>query len=295
MNAVPRAYRELPHEVELAALATRQHGVVSTAQLSALGLDKDDVLRRVRAGRLHRLHRGVYAVGHRAVGRRGRDLAAVLACGPGAVLSHRSAAALHGFRRHAGLPEVTVPRTGARGRRGMHVHVSRTLTSDTVTRRDVIPVTTPERTLVDLADVLHPDDLARTVSGAERAGLADRRTLHLPAGRRNPVHRPHVWTRSGFERRVGRAIAAWGLPEPRRNVELPDVPGWEFDLAWPERRVVVELDHPWSHHNPESFESDPLKAEAALEAGYAFRRVTERRFAERPEDVRRLFTRLLAG
>ncbi|MEA2295136.1 MAG: hypothetical protein QOE86_2775 [Solirubrobacteraceae bacterium] len=274
---------------EVARIAAAQHGTWAVWQSD---VHKELVARWVRNGLLHRLHRGVYAVGHTAVSPLGRLMAAVLAGGPGAVASHRSAAALHGFRKHAGLPEVTVPRTGARRRKGIRLHASTTLTSHNSTRVHGIPVTTPARTLTDLADVLSDNDLARAVSAAERAGLIDRHALQRPNGRRNPVRRPHVWTRSQFERRFRKAIQDWGLPPAKLNQYIGE---YEYDVVWRDQRVAVELDHPHTHLNPEAFELDPLKAEAAEEAGFAFRRITEKRFATRPLEVRAMLIRLVGG
>ena len=133
-------------------LAGRQHGVVARAQLIGLGLGEDAIDGRLRSGRLHRLHRGVYAVGHRAVPREGRWMAAVLACGPGAVLSHRSAAALWGMRGHSGgAIEVTAPRS-CRSGHGIRRHCA-ALPAEEVTIEHAIPVTTVPRTLFDLAAV----------------------------------------------------------------------------------------------------------------------------------------------
>ena len=255
--------RDLGHAVAL--LAAQQHGVVEVAQLRALGMDADMVSRWVRAGRLHRLHRGVYAVGHPSITWHGRMLAAVLACGPGAVLSHRSAGALWRFRPYDGLPEVTVPRTGARHRKGLHVHVSGTLDEAVVTVREGIPVTTPKRTMVDLADVLVASALARALDGAERAGLVEREGLLVPPpGRRRVVVAPHRFTRSGFERRFLAALADWDLPLPETN-QL--VAGWEVDCLWRDRDLVVELDSAHTHLNHASFESDRRKDEALDAAG----------------------------
>jgi hypothetical protein len=275
---------------EVSAIAAEQHETWATWQG---GAHRELVARWVRSGLLHRIHRGVYAVGHPAVSPRGLLMAAVLAGGPGAALSHRSAAELYGFRRYRGLPEITIPRTGARQRPGIRVHASTTLTRHVVTRVHGIPVTTPERTLTDLADVLRPDDLARTVSAAERADLIDRDRLWIAPGRRNPVRAPHVWTRSEFERRVRRALIDWELPPAAFNQEI--LRHVEVDIVWKAQRVAVELDHPHTHLNPESFETDPLKAERIMDAGYTFRRVTEKRFAHRPGEVRAMMTRLLGG
>src|ERR1700753_1815318 len=129
----------------IAKVAARQHGVISAAQLAYAGIDKDGVAWRVRTGRLHRLHRGVYAVGHRSLSWRGRWLAAVLAVGDGAVLRHERAVALwRFFRPTEGPKHVTVIGDGGRKRRaGIRIHRSRTLTAGDVTRRHGIAVTTP--------------------------------------------------------------------------------------------------------------------------------------------------------
>jgi hypothetical protein len=150
---------------QIAALAARQHGVVSRAQLLALGLGQGAIDHRVVRGLLHPVHRGVYAVGHSVLGPRGQWLAAVLAAGPGAVLSHSSAAALWGIRDAArARPEVTV----ARRRRLTSVTTHRiALAEDEITINDGIPVTTPARTLVDLAEQLTPQRLERAVHEAE--------------------------------------------------------------------------------------------------------------------------------
>src|SRR4051812_36369972 len=140
-------------DIELAALAARQHGVVCRAQLHACGLGDRAIHDRVAAGRLHRVHRGVYAVGHMALTRDGRLLAAVLACGPGAVLSHATAASVWGLRHsNAARIHVTVP--SAAGRSGpaiVRLHRVATLRDEHRTRVGRLPVTTPARTLFDLA------------------------------------------------------------------------------------------------------------------------------------------------
>src|SRR5215218_3590123 len=134
---------------------TRQHGVVSLTQLRTLGLSKSAVSKRAATGRLHRIHRGVYAVGHPRLTASGHRMAAVLACGAHAALSHRSAGAHRGFRPdNRAVADVSLPRRTARSRPGIHVHVSATLTRDDVDVHDGIPCTSVARTLVDLADVL---------------------------------------------------------------------------------------------------------------------------------------------
>src|ERR1700761_5213279 len=136
----------------IGVIAGRQHGVVTSAQLAEAGIDKDGVAWRVSAGRLHRLHRGVYAVGHRSLSWRGRWLAAVLAAGDGAVLSHSSAAALWQFIRPIPGPvHVTVGAAVRRkSRPGLFIHRSRTLSARDATRRHGIAITTPARTISDI-------------------------------------------------------------------------------------------------------------------------------------------------
>jgi predicted transcriptional regulator of viral defense system len=172
----------------LAALAATQYGVVSRAQLLALGFGRGGVERRVAAGRLHRRHRGVYTVGHTVLSRNGAYLAAVLVCGPHAVLSHRSAAALWGLRpSDAPRIDVTVPRTsGVRTTDAIVVH--RPLLAPDPMTHDGIPVTTPGRTLADLALALPRRQLEKAVEAAERLRLhIDIDDDHPGAGRLRDV------------------------------------------------------------------------------------------------------------
>ncbi|HEY8502344.1 MAG TPA: type IV toxin-antitoxin system AbiEi family antitoxin domain-containing protein, partial [Solirubrobacterales bacterium] len=176
-----------PADVAIARIAERQHGVVTVAQLHSFGIEKSNVSRRVRNGRLHRVHRGIYAVGHRLLSREGWWMAAVLACGEGAVLSHAAAAALWGLLRPMSGPvDVSVPTHGGRGRRrGIRIHRCQTLggagaTSShhaggsrpvpPVTVRHRIPVTTIARTLDDLRGAVPPRLLKRARRQAELAG-----------------------------------------------------------------------------------------------------------------------------
>jgi predicted transcriptional regulator of viral defense system len=140
-----------PWDVEIAALAGRQHGVVERSQLEAMGLGRGAIAHRVAAGRLHRVHRGVYAVGHPLLTANGYRMAPVLACGPGAALSHASAAALWEIRAtRATRIDVSVPTAAGRGtRKGVRVHRATSLRPDEVTEKAGIRVTTPARTLLD--------------------------------------------------------------------------------------------------------------------------------------------------
>ncbi len=157
----------------IAQVAESQHGVISLRQLRGAGLAIGAINARARSGRLHRLHTGVFAVGHRRLSREGRWMAAVLALGDGAVLSHVSAAALWGLRASsAATIHVTAPTKAGRGKRdGIVVHRSLTLGAAEVTQRDGIAVTSPARTLVDVAGMLAPGALERTVERVARPAV----------------------------------------------------------------------------------------------------------------------------
>jgi len=228
--------------------------VLSCAELLDCGLTDNAIARRVAGGRLHRLFPGVYAVGHGAVTPAGRLLAAVKACGPGAVLSHASAAMLLGLlpfeeRR----PEVTVPHGRGRAPAGILVHRSRTLSTEDVWRHEGVPVTSAARLLLDLAPRLEDLPLRRLMSRAMSLRLTNRRLLaatldraggHRGRGRYTRVLAGHPPpTRSELEDRVHDLVVAGGLPPP--DVNVPLVLGGRRvipDLRWPERRLVVEAD-----------------------------------------------------
>lgn len=155
-----------PVDAAIAAIAARQHGVIARIQLLRLGLGRKAIDHRVKLGRLHVVHRGVYAVGHARLTIHGRWMAAVLASGEEARLSFRSGGMLWNIRRtERGLIEVTSPHRG-RGRPGIQRHHAE-LPPDEVTGHQGIPVTTVPRTLLDLATVLTPHQLARAVNEAE--------------------------------------------------------------------------------------------------------------------------------
>jgi hypothetical protein len=230
-----------------AALAGRQHGVVARRQLLQLGFGRRAIDRRIAQGRLHPLHLGVYAVGHRVLSQRGRWMAAVLACGPDAVLSHQSAAALWCIRHTAkARVDVTAPRA-LRPRPGIHPHCA-ALPTDEVTAHDSIPTTTPDRTLLDLAAVVPRQTLERALDEAEvlrlpgpaalldryprRRGAANLRSLLLTA--RSPTP-----TRTELENRFRSFVDDHGLPRPEINTMIE---GYEVDAAWREARLIVEVE-----------------------------------------------------
>jgi very-short-patch-repair endonuclease len=271
---------------ELAALAALQHGVVSREQLRGLGLSDSAISQRCRAGRLHRLHQGVYSVGHAVLGVRGRWMAAVLACGPGAALSHASAAALWEIRASdAVYIDVTARRTG-RKRPGLRIHRPRTLPPNEVTDRYGIPTTTPARTILDLAATLQPDRLNRVLDRAERQELTDYPALdalasahpgHRGAAKLTRALRTHtagaVPTRSELERRFLALCEASGLEKPHVNDRLADL---EVDFIFRRHRLAIETDSWEFHRTRQAFERDRRRDAILTRAGYRTLRFTHR-------------------
>jgi hypothetical protein len=238
-------------DVVIGRLADRQHAFVAGWQLVALGVARHAIDYRVKAARLHPRHRDVYSVGRPTPTAQGRLMAAVLAGGPGAVLSHRSAGDLHGIHRNAHPRiEVTVPKQ-RRSRDGVTFHTC-ALAPDEVTTVDGIPVTTVPRTLFDLAASLRPCQLERALNEAEALRLYDHLSLdHLitryrrRAGRRairaalHARRKGEKVTRSELELRFLEFLDAARLPEPETNAI---VEGFEVDCVWRGQRVIVELD-----------------------------------------------------
>lgn len=285
---------------EIARRAAPQHGIVTRRQLLALGVGEEAVAHRARVGRLLRVHHGVYAVGHRPPSPLARAMAAVLACGPAGVLSHRSAAALWGIDSRWRSPvEVSAP-TGRR-HRGVRVHRSRTLTRRDVTIHFGIPVTTVARTLLDLASVLNDKALARAVNDAQlkcRLRLDDlaallARSPGRATGRlRTFVDRGDAPTRSAFEDVFLSFVDRFGLPRPKVN---QDVAGYEVDILWPEHKLIVELDSRAFHDSDQPFEQDRNRDADLLAAGYPVIRITWRRLNDTPALEARRLTALLAA
>lgn len=269
---------------KVARVAARQHGLISTAQLSQAGIDRAATLRRVRAGRLHPVHRGVYAVGHPGLPFEGRLLAAVLAGGAGAVLSHRSAAELWGIlpRTHGSI-HITVPtHNGREKRRGIVVHRSITLGPESIDERSATPLTSPIRTLADLRRRLDPDLHQRAFRRALDLGL-------LAASSLGPD--PDL-TRSVLERRFIALCRRHRLPRPEVNAR---VGRYEVDFLWREARVIAEADGFRYHGTRRAFERDRAR-DADLQAqGYRVLRVTARQLGHSPKQVVRSLQALLGS
>jgi very-short-patch-repair endonuclease len=254
----------------IADLAARQHGVVSRRQLLAAGMGSRAVERRIESGRLHPLHRGVYAVGHRAVSERGWWMAATLATG--GVISHRSAGALWGIRPWGGRIEVTT-RWDARSRPGLLVHRA-VLAADEITTCDGIPVTTPARTQLDLAGVLQRHQMQAAINEAERQRLEGPQTERHPTKRGTATLRrlaPPTHTRSDLEAAFHTFLNDRRFPTPQTNVLIE---GDEVDFAWPASKLVIELDS-WEYHRTRAdFEADRRRDRRLAAAGWTVLRVT---------------------
>lgn len=271
--------------------------MVARWQLLGLRIGRGAIARRVEAKRLHVVHRGVYAVGHRRISRPGWWMAGVLACGPDAVLSHRTAALLWGVLEGSWTTvDVTVPRE-RRGRDGVRVHFAKPA-ADERTVDAGIPVTTVARTLLDLGGVLDVHQLNRALERAEALRLADKTPLpalvarHL--GRRGTPKlraamqeglRPAV-TKSELERCFLTFVDTAGLPRPQTNVWLQIGAEWiEVDCVWPGQRVIVELDSRAYHRTTAAFERDRRRDRRAQTHGWRPIRVTDWALREEAEAV----------
>jgi very-short-patch-repair endonuclease len=294
--------KTLPRGRELALLARRQHGVVSIRQLLKLGYSHASVHRAMAGGRLHRLHHGVYAVGHTSVSLQGRCLAGVLAAGPRALLSHFSAAWLHGLLSTEPVPiHVTTP-VPRKGRGSLRLHHSRTLGDTDRALAEGIPVTSVARTSLDLAPLVRFRSLRRALRRSEDLRLLDlddfRSVLARNRGHRGAptleralvIYEPPRLTRSELERELVAAIEGMGLPQPSTAFV---VAGYELDIYWPELRFAVELDVYATHGSHEPFEQDRLRDEDLKLAGIELTRVTGRRFEREPQQVVERIARLL--
>jgi very-short-patch-repair endonuclease len=282
---------------KIARLAERQHGVVALPQLVTLGLSQRAVSHRAAAGRLHRIHRGVYAVGHPVLPRYGRWMAAVLAAGPGAALSHASAAALWEIRPTAATRiDVSVPRAGGRANRpGLRIHRATALRSDEARRHHGIRVTTPARTLLDLASSLPRRALERALDQAEILELFDLRQLNnvidAHPGQRGAGalaaalgghHAGTTVTRSALEEAFLALCVAHALERPQTNVR---VCGLEVDFLFAARQLVVEADGWRFHRTRRAFERDRERAAILARAGYQTLRFTHRQITRDPAAV----------
>jgi very-short-patch-repair endonuclease len=277
----------------LALIARRQHGVVSIRQLERLGFDKDWVTRALRQGRLHRLHRGVYAVGHRRLSWEGHCLAAVLACAPEALASHATAGWLWGILRSR--PErfdVTAP-TRRHPKPRIRLHYAELTEADRAVREG-IPATSLPRTLLDLAASVSLDRFEKSVEQADKRGLLDLRPVDSLLARcsHHPgasvlrqvlaIYRPDpAVTRAGTERRFRELAEAAGL-RPSMNFV---VAGYELDAYWERERFGVELEVYETHGSRAAFERDGARQEDLLLLGVETIRISGPRLEREPRAV----------
>jgi very-short-patch-repair endonuclease/predicted transcriptional regulator of viral defense system len=311
---MPEAWRDsepgVRLDAKLAALARSQEAVCSLAQCASLGLGARAVQKRAGSGRLHRIHRGVYSlVPHELLTQDGLLMAAVLAAGPGAVLSHESAAARHGLIRPTSEIHVTAP--ARHTLRGVTVHRSTTLTARDTTRARGIPCTTVPRTLLDLGDDLNAAQHDRALNRAEAQGR-----LNLPAlddqlarnGARSAAHRLRARlaayrpgqapTESPLEDDFLALIRAHHLPEPDRQVvlDLEDRgPPIRVDFMWREAKVVIETDGIEHHGTRRAFRDDRRRDQRLARARWRHARVTWEQVHDDPASVVALVVDLLAA
>jgi very-short-patch-repair endonuclease len=257
-------------------LAEEQHGVVGRQQLVVLGLSKRAIKHRISKGRLHPVRVGVYAVGRPEITRHGRWMAAILSCGPGAVLSHGSAAALWGIGvEPGGWIEISVRASSTRRQKGVRVHRRPGLRSSEATIRADIPVTNLVRTLLDLATQLRPAQLERSINEADRLDLIDpdtlREALERYRGQRGVRRLREILDRRTFrltdselERRFLRLVREIGLPIPLTRQRLN---GFWVDFFWPDLGLVVETDGLTYHRTPAQQARDHVRDQAHAAAG----------------------------
>jgi very-short-patch-repair endonuclease len=276
--------------MNVSQVLARQDGAVSLAQLEAAGVNRGSVAHQLANGRLRRVYRGVFIVAPFA-GPRAVEHAALLAGGEYAVLSHNASGTVWEIAAPSTEVDLTL-RTGARRHQpGLRFHRSPLSRADWC-ERDGLRLTTPARTVLDLATRLNAGDLARLVNEVQVQRLATERALHDAIGR-SPRHRgvnalrraladePRL-TRSELERHMLALVRRIGLPEPLTNAR---VLGYEVDFLWPHHRVVVETDGYAAHHTRARFESDRARDAALQAAGYRVLRFSWRQLIDAPEVI----------
>jgi Transcriptional regulator, AbiEi antitoxin len=267
-------------EAEILALARRQHGHVTRKQLLGLGLGRGAITARLESGRYVAVHHGVYCIGPRRDDPVSQAAAAVLACGPGAALSHASAASLWGFLTRWSFPlEVTV--AGERERPGITTHRCRSLNRSDISLQRGVRVTAAARTVLDLAPGLPSKQLTRLVNDQRRSGLLRLEALN-DVITRNPLHpgtrllRPFVQnprnpTDSPFEDDFLAFVKNYGLPVPQTNIWLH---GRKVDVFYPEANLIVELDGKDFHDDEDAFRDDRERDTENLKHGLTTMRIT---------------------
>jgi Protein of unknown function (DUF559)/Transcriptional regulator, AbiEi antitoxin len=278
----------------MAAIAARQHGVITTAQLVQSGLTYSGISKRAAKGRLHRKYPGVYAVGQPRLSQQGEWIAATLACGLGAYLASFNAAVhMKLWRRRVTAIHVLKPR-GRRTPHGVHAHTYRRLDPRDVTVHDGIPVTTVPRTLIDLSDVLTAHQLANVIHEAAFRKRFNERAVRAAMHRANGRHNLHILdkalalnkagsagTRSELEDRFLSLTSKSGLPEPLVNTRVEDL---EVDFHWPGLNLIVEVDGP-AHSRPRTKREDDERDARLRAAGHTVLRILDHEIDHRPDTV----------
>jgi predicted transcriptional regulator of viral defense system len=308
--------RKLDHprlDDALALLAAGQEGVFTIEQIADCGLSASAVWSRTQTGRLHLVHRRVYSLAPPSLlSREGRWLAAVLACGPGAVLSHRSAAALHGLRptERSGI-DVTVPHRRGRKHQGIDIHRSITLTPQDVTVVGNIPCTTIARSTLDVAELIRPRQLERLFEQAEQEEVLDFRALQDQIDR-NPTRLGAARVQALMSEYQADMGATWseveadfkamlkptGVPMPQVNQFIVLDDGEEAiraDFHWPAHRVVVETDGWKFHRTRGAFERNRRNDQRLTVAGFRVVRMTHRQIKRQAGKMAGVIVRLLAS
>jgi very-short-patch-repair endonuclease len=279
----------------IADLAARQHGVVARRQLLAAGLTRHQIGERLRNGRLHQLHRGVYLVGHKVPPPYAREMAALLACGPSAVLSHRTAASLWNLLPYPAPGDVSimVPPAQNATRPNLEIHRARIAPRD-LRPRHRLALTSPPRTILDLAASYEERDLEHLVADANYRGLASdaemrseldrnrgkpgtktlRKILDLSGGPRR--------TRSPAERRMLALLRRSGMTGFETNARIH---GYEVDFLWRDHGLAMEIDGYDAHSGRVAFERDRLKSATLNAHGIAVMPVTGRQIRDDPDGV----------
>lgn len=283
-----------PADAVIGGLADAQHGVVSRTQLLAAGITRRQIQRRLQAQRLRTIHRGVYAVGHRALSQEAVWMAAVLAAGEDSALSHWSAASLTRLRQGRGpRSHVTCPRK-RRSSRQVAFHFA-DLPPDEVTVMNNIPATTPARTLLDLAATASIPSLTRMTAaaglteGTSLRDLLDRYPRKPGAAKLRAITaRPQPMTRSDLEAAYIERFEQAGIPRPRVNAVIE---GNEVDFVWDEHGVAAELDSYVTHGSRIAFEADRARDRKLAAAGWIVVRLTD----EDPDDGITDLSRVLAA
>jgi predicted transcriptional regulator of viral defense system len=305
---IGRPLAERRSDAAIARFAAAQHGVVTLAELGRLGLSARAVRHRVASGRLHRLHRGVYVQGRPT--EQARWMAAVRAAGAGALLSHRSAAALWKLRPDSRIRvDVTVPGSTGRARAGVDVHSGVLIADRDRAIRDGVPCTSLARTLLDLATVVDASALARAVDRAEELRAFDLAAVEdvlarcrgrQGTGALRQVLADYVGptiTRSGAEDRFLEIVEEAGIARPRVNhwILLDEGSGYRPDFLWLDARLIVEVDSREHHSTRRAFAHDRRRDRRLALAGYQTYRYAARDLYDRPEAVAAELQALLAA